>query len=110
MIKRLQRSSSELRLLLELNLPGIRDDPWNAAPHILATVERADNVYLCVKRLSEYNQPPFVTVAHYIDFFRQILEVNIILIHFFSSVRTICFFLLIKEFYKRDFPLFMNEV
>lgn len=75
MIKRLQRSSSELRLLLELNRPVIRDDPWNAAPHILATVERADHVYLCLKRLSEYNQPPLVTVAHYIDFFRQILEV-----------------------------------
>lgn len=75
MIKRLQRSSSELRLLLELNRPVIREDPWNAAPHILATVERADHVYLCLKRLSEYNQPPLVTVAHYIDFFRQILEV-----------------------------------
>ena len=75
MIKRLQRSSPELRLLLELNRPGIRDDPWNAAPHILAAVERADNVYLCLKRLSEYNQPPLVRVIHYIDFFRQILEV-----------------------------------
>ena len=75
MIKHLQRSSSELRLLLELNDPRIRDDPWNAAPHILAAVERADDVYLCLKRLSEYNQPPLVKVAHYIDFFRQILEV-----------------------------------
>ena len=75
MIKRLQRSSSELRLLLELNRPGIRDDPWNAAPHILAAVERADVVYVCLKRLSEYNQPPLARVAHYIDFFRQILEV-----------------------------------
>lgn len=76
MIKRLHRSSSELRILLELNLPEIRDDPWNAAPHILGAVERADNVYLCFKRLSEYNQPPLVKVAHYIDFFRQILEVS----------------------------------
>lgn len=75
MIKRLQRSSSELRLLLELNRPEIRDDPWNAAPHILRAVERADDVHLCLPRLSEYNQPPLLKVAHYIDFFRQILEV-----------------------------------
>jgi hypothetical protein len=75
MIKRLHHSSPELRLLLELNRPDIRDDPWNAAPHILEAVERADNVYLCLKRLSEYNQPPLVKVTQYIDFFRQILEV-----------------------------------
>ncbi|KAF8807370.1 hypothetical protein BYT27DRAFT_7255987 [Phlegmacium glaucopus] len=74
MIKRLQRSSSELRLLLELNLPESRDDPWNPAPHILRAVERADDVYLCLQRLSEYNQPPLIRVSHYIDFSRQILE------------------------------------
>jgi len=90
MIKRLKRSSSELRFLLELNLPEFRDDPWNAAPHILRAVERADNVYLCLQRLSEYNQPPLVRVAHYIDFFRQILEV------FHSlSVKVLC--LIVKK-------------
>ena len=75
MIKRLRRSSPELRLLLELNHSDLRDDPWNAAPHILRTVEKVDNVYLCLQQLSEYNQPPLMSVAHYIDFFHQILEV-----------------------------------
>ena len=75
MIKRLRRSSSELRLLLELNHSYLRDDPWNAAPHILRTVERVDNVYLCLQQLSEYNQPQLMSVTHYIDFFRQMLEV-----------------------------------
>jgi len=73
-IKRLRRSSSELRLLLELNHSDLRDDPWNAAPHIIRSVEKVDNVYLCLQQLSEYNQPPLMSVAHYIDFFRQMLE------------------------------------
>ncbi|KDR84956.1 hypothetical protein GALMADRAFT_204580 [Galerina marginata CBS 339.88] len=74
MVKRLKRSSAELLLLLELNLHELREDPWNSAPHILRAVERDDKVYLCMQRLSEYNQPPLVNVAHYIDFFRQVLE------------------------------------
>ena len=103
MIKRLQRSSSELRLLLELDCRETRDDPWNAAPHILGAVERDDNVYLCLKRLSEYNQPPLVKVAHYIDFFRQVLEVFYSLFFFLT---VLCF---TREL-QRDFPLFMNDI
>ncbi|PPQ99610.1 hypothetical protein CVT24_005186 [Panaeolus cyanescens] len=74
MIKRLSRSSPELLLLLEMNHPEYREDPWNALPHILHAVEKDDQVFLCMKRLSEFNEPPLLTVAHYIDLFRQILE------------------------------------
>jgi len=75
MVKCLERSSTELLILLELNRPELRKDPWNPAPHILEAVERGELVYLCMQRLLEYNQPPLLTVAHYIDFFRQVLEV-----------------------------------
>lgn len=75
MVKCLERSSTELLILLELNRPELRKDPWNAAPHILEAVEKGELVYLCMQRLLEYNQPPLLTVAHYIDFFRQVLEV-----------------------------------
>ncbi|KAF8960990.1 hypothetical protein BDZ97DRAFT_1266200 [Flammula alnicola] len=71
MVKRLRRSSPELLLLVDVNRPEPRKDPWNAAPHIFRAVEREDYVFLCMQRLSEYNQPPFINVAHYIDFFRQ---------------------------------------
>jgi len=74
MIKCLPRTSTELIILLELNHNESRHDPWNPAPHILSAVERDDNVFLCMERLIEYNQPPFKTVANYIDFFRQTLE------------------------------------
>ncbi|KAF9468749.1 hypothetical protein BDZ94DRAFT_1246188 [Collybia nuda] len=74
MIKRLPRTSSELYILLELNHPEYRMDPWNPAPHILCAVEREDVVFLCMERLGPYYEPPFKTVANYIDFFRQILE------------------------------------
>ncbi|KAF8168134.1 hypothetical protein B0H34DRAFT_792774 [Crassisporium funariophilum] len=74
MIKRLRRSAIELRLLLEINHSDYREDPWNAAPHILRAVERGEYVYLCMQRLHEYNQPDLTTVAQYLDFYRQILE------------------------------------
>lgn len=76
MVKRLHRTSPELVLLLEINHPESREDPWNAAPRILHAVERGDFVFLCMQRFSAYNKPPLVTVAHYIDFFRQVLEVG----------------------------------
>ncbi|KAF9040594.1 hypothetical protein BJ165DRAFT_1350507 [Panaeolus papilionaceus] len=76
MIKRLPRSSQELLVLLEMNHPEYREDPWNALPHILQAVEKDDKVYLCMKRLSEFNDPPLLTVALYIDLFRQVLEVS----------------------------------
>jgi hypothetical protein len=76
MIKCLPRTSTELLILLELNNKESRHDPWNPAPHIICAVERGDNVFLCMERLMEYNQPPFRTVANYIDFFRQVLEVG----------------------------------
>ncbi|KIM48234.1 hypothetical protein M413DRAFT_225673 [Hebeloma cylindrosporum] len=74
MVKCLERSSTELLVLLELNRPELREDPWNPAPHVLEAVERGELVYLCMQPLLEYNQPPLLTVAHYIDFFRQVLE------------------------------------
>ncbi|TFK38981.1 hypothetical protein BDQ12DRAFT_682819 [Crucibulum laeve] len=91
MIKPLPRSSSELRLLLELNQPEARSDPWNPTPHILCAVERMHvgtyeaeqeeerdeekgTVYLCLERLRPYNRPPMERVVEYIDFFRQVLE------------------------------------
>ncbi|KAF4623570.1 hypothetical protein D9613_001778 [Agrocybe pediades] len=74
MVKRVRRSSEELLLLLDLNRPDLREDPWNAAPHILGAVEKEDYVYLCLQRLSEYNDPPMLNVSHYIDFVRQMLE------------------------------------
>lgn len=75
MIKRLPRTSPELHILLELNHSELRTDPWNPAPHILCAVERKDMVYLCMERLNPYDEPPFKTVANYIDFFKQVLEV-----------------------------------
>ncbi|KAF9475981.1 hypothetical protein BDN70DRAFT_883005 [Pholiota conissans] len=74
MIKRVHKSSSEASLLNSVNQPSLRLDPWNAAPHILAAVERGDHVYLCMKQLSEFNDPPLLTVEHYVDFIRQVLE------------------------------------
>ncbi|KIJ94484.1 hypothetical protein K443DRAFT_683720 [Laccaria amethystina LaAM-08-1] len=74
LIKCLPRSSKELLVLLEINHPELRQDPWNAAPHILCAVERDEDVYLCMDPLVEFDQPPMRTVANYIDFFRQILE------------------------------------
>jgi hypothetical protein len=75
MIKYLQPSSHELFLLMELNNCEPRQDPWNPAPHILCAIERDGGVFLCMEPLIEFNQPPFKTVANYIDFFKQTLEV-----------------------------------
>lgn len=69
LIKCLPRSSKELLILLEINHPEMREDPWNAAPHILRAVERDEDVYLCMDSLVEFDQPPMRTVANYIDFF-----------------------------------------
>lgn len=73
-LKCLPKDSAELFLLLELNHAELRQDPWNPIPHILCAVERGEHVFLCMQRLTEYNRPPFKTVANYIDFFRQALE------------------------------------
>ncbi len=74
MFKELSRSSPELLLLLELSHPELRQDPWNPVPHILKAIERDDRVYLCLQGLSDYDNPPFVTIAQYLDFCRQVLE------------------------------------
>ncbi|CAA7265830.1 unnamed protein product [Cyclocybe aegerita] len=74
MVKKFKRTLPELLVLLEMNHPNLRDDPWNAVPHIRCGVERDDDVYLCMQPLWEYDDPPLLTVAHYIDLFRQILE------------------------------------
>ena len=81
MVRRLPRTCKELLLLLELNHSELRHDPWNPTPHILCAVERGDEVYLCMEPLIKYNLPPFRTVANYIDFFRQTLEVYLRGIH-----------------------------
>ncbi|KAG5726888.1 hypothetical protein E4T56_gene1144 [Termitomyces sp. T112] len=74
MVKCLTRNSAELYLILELNHKELRSDPWNPIPHLRGSIERDDNVYLCMERLNPFDQPPFKTVSNYIDFFRQILE------------------------------------
>ncbi|KAL4263138.1 Protein kinase domain-containing protein [Pleurotus pulmonarius] len=92
MIRVLQTSSKakELEILISLNEHEPRLDPWNPVPHLLSVVER-DNVqrnragggggedigavtFVCLEWLSKYNDPPFATVANYIDFIRQALE------------------------------------
>ena len=77
MIKRLKNSAVEAQILFSAHNPSLREDPWNAVPHIMGVVERGEWVYICMKQLSEYNNPPLVTVEHYVDFFRQVLEVRI---------------------------------
>ncbi|KAJ7032058.1 hypothetical protein C8F04DRAFT_1396953 [Mycena alexandri] len=74
MIKCLLASSDELIILLRLNHPDFRGDPWNPAPHILCAVTRDERVFLCLQRLVEFNQPPLQIVSNYIDFYRQVLE------------------------------------
>ncbi len=76
MVKQLPRSSQELLMLLELNHSDSREDTWNHVPYILSAVERNDRVYLCIRGLCKYDNPPLTTVAQYIDFFRQVLEVK----------------------------------
>ena len=76
MVKCLPRDSMELRLLLELNHPEHRKDPWNPVPYVLAVVERDNKAFLVMERLTSYDDPPFTTVANYIDFFLQVLEVS----------------------------------
>jgi hypothetical protein len=77
MIKCLTRDSLELRILIELNHSERRHDPWNPAPYVRGVVERDSRVFVVVERLSSYDDPPFKTVANYVDLFRQILEVRI---------------------------------
>ncbi|KAJ7727011.1 hypothetical protein DFH07DRAFT_930894 [Mycena maculata] len=74
MIKCLHRSSPELIILLRLNNHDLRQDPWNPAPHIICAISRDERVFLCMRRLVEFNQPPLQIVSNYIDFFKQVLE------------------------------------
>lgn len=76
MVKCLSRYSTEYSLLLEFNEGGWRRDPWNPVPHVLSTVHRGDTVFICMGRLTEYDEPPFITAANYIDLIRQVLEVS----------------------------------
>jgi hypothetical protein len=77
MVKCLPRDSVELRILIELNHSERRHDPWNPAPYVRAVVERDSRVFVIMERLRAYDDPPFKTVANYVDLFRQILEVRI---------------------------------
>jgi hypothetical protein len=76
MVKCLPRGSQELRILIELNHSERRQDPWNPAPHVRGIVERDSRVFVVMERLSAYDDPPFKTVANYVDLFRQMLEVR----------------------------------
>ena len=76
MVRIIPQVSEELRLLNELNQSSHRADPWNPAPYLLCTFERDEtDVCACFEHLTPYDEPPFRTVAQYIDFFRQALEV-----------------------------------
>jgi hypothetical protein len=76
MVKRLQRLSEEVSILVELNRPQVRTDPWNPAPYLLRLSNRGDSVYLLLERLQPYDKPPLQTIGNYIDLIRQILEVT----------------------------------
>lgn len=78
MVKCLPRDSLERCILLELNHSERRHDPWNPAPHVRGVVERDNRAFVVIERLSAYDDPPFKTVANYVDFFRQILEVRVL--------------------------------
>ncbi|TFK69514.1 hypothetical protein BDN72DRAFT_767796 [Pluteus cervinus] len=67
-------NSAELSLYEEANKEGWRRDPWNPVPHILHSFNRDDARFLCMEQLMKYNKPPLLTLANYVDFFRQILE------------------------------------
>ncbi|KAI0298163.1 hypothetical protein B0F90DRAFT_833225 [Multifurca ochricompacta] len=73
-LRRVNRHSPELAILQALNLDEIRNDPWNPAPRLLYTVERGDDVILCIERLFDCDDPPLQTVANVVDFIRQALE------------------------------------
>ncbi|KAF5388827.1 hypothetical protein D9757_005627 [Collybiopsis confluens] len=87
----LSDDSSILLLILALNTPSLRSDPWNPIPRILRAVERirqdqeeGSTVFLFHPPLvtltsahskhSTTDSEEQCTVAHWIDFFRQILE------------------------------------
>ena len=77
MIRALSRTSEELRILNDLNQSNYRADPWNPAPYLLCTFDRDESdVYACFEHLKPFDQPSFRTVANYIDFFGQALEVS----------------------------------
>ncbi|KAJ7196466.1 hypothetical protein GGX14DRAFT_574793 [Mycena pura] len=88
-IKRMHRTAPELFILLRLNEPELRQDPWNPAPHIICAVSRDEHVFLCLQRLVEFNQPPLQTVSNYIDFFRQVLE-GVTFLHEHSIAQLSC--------------------
>lgn len=79
MIKCIPRDSLELCILIELNCSERRHDPWNPAPHVRGIVERDSNAFVVMERLSPYDDPPFKTVANYVDLFRQVLEVRVLI-------------------------------
>ncbi|KIL61901.1 hypothetical protein M378DRAFT_166377 [Amanita muscaria Koide BX008] len=86
MVRVVSRTSEELRLLNHMNHPSHRPDPWNPAPYLLCTLDRDEaDIYACFEELTPYDQPPFRTVAHYLDFFRQLLEVAFIGSHVHPS-------------------------
>ncbi|KAJ3850272.1 hypothetical protein EV368DRAFT_730, partial [Lentinula lateritia] len=59
-----------LLLLLALNTPELRSDPWNPVPRILRAVERVCGD----SQLNLDKQEENGTLAQWMDFFRQVLE------------------------------------
>ena len=96
MIKRLPLSSSELRVVLELNLAEVRSVAWNPAPRIICAVDRPrlclisdrrigddrlgrpdDDVFLFFEPLEEVeNKPGLNGAPEYLDMFKELLEVR----------------------------------
>ncbi|KAJ8518285.1 hypothetical protein ONZ45_g4618 [Pleurotus djamor] len=73
--------SNEYDILMSFNTSEARLDPWNPVPHVLSVVNKPQpnanlpaSIFVCLEWLTKYDDPPFQTVANYIDFIRQALE------------------------------------
>lgn len=107
MIKRLPLSSSELRVVLELNQAEVRSVAWNPAPRVICAVDRPrscllsdkhigddrlgrpdDDVFLFFEPLEEVeNNPSSNGPTEYLDMFKELLEVRTILSCLLSQSR-----------------------
>lgn len=98
MIKRLPLSSSELRIILELNQPDVRDVAWNPTPRVICAIDRPrlclltdkyigneslgrpdDDVFLFFEPLEDIEpNPARMGSADYLDMFKELLEVHVL--------------------------------
>ncbi|KAG9016639.1 hypothetical protein FRB90_002706 [Tulasnella sp. 427] len=72
--KRIQTTSSELRLIEFLNSEQTREDPWNHSVPVLDVVDDDDEALIMMLKLRPFSSPPFHNVAECLDFTRQLLE------------------------------------